>query len=141
MRKNATLDIGRSLRQIIIGVSLFLEFLAIRKSEKYGKIRLVPKQDLFHASSSIKGSVELSGKLMQEIHQIWNELEAILYFVLITIKGMFTFLLAKNTRNKLTTKICFELLLLSNVVFLICESSPTLMSHFFLILTIFKTPI
>ena len=29
---NATLDIGRSLRQIIIGVSLFLAFQAIRKS-------------------------------------------------------------------------------------------------------------
>ena len=29
---NATLDIGRSLRQIIIGVSLFLVFQAIRKS-------------------------------------------------------------------------------------------------------------
>ena len=28
---NATLDIGRSLRQIIIGVSLFLAFQAIRK--------------------------------------------------------------------------------------------------------------
>ena len=29
---NATLEIGRSLRQIIIGVSLFLAFQAIRKS-------------------------------------------------------------------------------------------------------------
>ena len=29
---NATLDIGRSLRQIIIGVSLFLAFQAIKKS-------------------------------------------------------------------------------------------------------------
>ena len=39
----------------------------------------------------ILASVELSGELMQEIHQIWhwNELEAILYFVFITIKGVF----------------------------------------------------
>ena len=35
--------------------------------------------------------VELSGELIQEIHQIyhWNELETNLYFVLITIKGIF----------------------------------------------------
>ena len=39
-------------------------------------------------------SVDLSGELMQEIHQIWhwNELEINLYFVLITIKGIFNFL-------------------------------------------------
>ena len=45
---NATLDIGRSLRQIIIGVSLFLAFHAIRKRQKYVKFR-APNQDLFHA--------------------------------------------------------------------------------------------
>ena len=41
----------------------------------------------------ILASVELSGELMQEIHQIWhwNALDAILYFVLITIKGVFNF--------------------------------------------------
>ena len=41
----------------------------------------------------ILASVELSGELMQEIQQIWhwNELETNLYFVLITIKGIFNF--------------------------------------------------
>ena len=41
----------------------------------------------------ILASVELSGELMQEIHQIWhwNELETNLYFVLITIKGILNF--------------------------------------------------
>ena len=41
----------------------------------------------------ILASVELSGELMQEIHQIWhwNELETNLYFVLITNKGIFKF--------------------------------------------------
>ena len=51
---NATLDIGRSLYQIIVGVSLFFVFQAIRKSLKYAKFRLAPNQDLFHALSSIK---------------------------------------------------------------------------------------
>ena len=36
----ATLDIGRSLKQIIIGVSLFFAFQAVRKSVKF---RLAPK--------------------------------------------------------------------------------------------------
>ena len=37
--------------------------------------------------------VELGRELMQEIHQIWhwNEIETSLYFVLITIKGIFNF--------------------------------------------------
>ena len=37
--------------------------------------------------------VELDGELMQEIHQIWrwNELETNIYFVLITINGIFNF--------------------------------------------------
>ena len=41
----------------------------------------------------ILASVELSGELVQENHQIWhlNELETNLYFVLITIKGIFNF--------------------------------------------------
>ena len=41
----------------------------------------------------ILASVELSGELMQEIHQIWhwNELEANLYFVLIILKAFLTF--------------------------------------------------
>ena len=53
---NTTLDNGRSLRQLIIGVSLLLAFLAIRKSEKYVKFRLTTNQDLFHACSSIRDS-------------------------------------------------------------------------------------
>ena len=40
---NTTLDNGRSLRQLIIGVSLFLAFQAIRKSEKYVKIQINTK--------------------------------------------------------------------------------------------------
>ena len=51
---NTTLDNGKSLRQLIIGVSLLLAFLAIRKSEKYVKFRLTTNQDLFHARSSIR---------------------------------------------------------------------------------------
>ena len=51
---NTTLDIGRSLRQLIIGVSFFLAFQAIRKSLKYVKFRLTTNQDLFHARSSIR---------------------------------------------------------------------------------------
>ena len=41
----------------------------------------------------IVASVELSGELMQEIHQIWhwNELETNPYFVLITVKGTLNF--------------------------------------------------
>ena len=71
---NTTLNNGRSLRQLIIGVSLFLQFQAIRKSLKYVKFRLtqikiccmlVPVSRMV-----ILVSVELSGKLMQEIHQI-----------------------------------------------------------------------
>ena len=50
---NTTLDNGRSLRQLIIGVSLFLAFEAIRKSEQYVKFRLAQSQDLLHAHSVI----------------------------------------------------------------------------------------
>ena len=48
---NTSLDNGRSLRQLIIGVSLFLAFQAIRKSKKYVKFRSIPNQDLLHARS------------------------------------------------------------------------------------------
>ena len=51
---NITLDNGRSLRQLIIGVSLFLAFQAIRKSLKYVKFRLTTNQELFQAHSSVK---------------------------------------------------------------------------------------
>ena len=39
----------------------------------------------------ILASVELNGQLIQEIHQVshWIELETNLYFVLVTIKGIF----------------------------------------------------
>ena len=51
---NTTLDNGRSLRQLIIGVSFFLAFQAIKKSLEYVKFRLTTNQDLFHAPSSIR---------------------------------------------------------------------------------------
>ena len=51
---NTTLDNGRSLRQLIIGVSFFLAFQAIGKSSKCVKFRLTTNQDLFHAHSSIR---------------------------------------------------------------------------------------
>ena len=64
---NTTLDNGRSLRQLIVGVSLFLAFQTIRKSQKYDKFILTPNQDLLHARSFIRdgalSSVELSGEL------------------------------------------------------------------------------
>ena len=50
---NTTLDNGRSLRQLIIGVSLLVAFQATRKSYKYVKFRLTPNQDLLHARSGI----------------------------------------------------------------------------------------
>ena len=51
---NATPDNERSLGQLIIGVSFFLTFQAIRKSLKYVKFRLTTNQDLFQARSSVK---------------------------------------------------------------------------------------
>ena len=51
---NSTLDNGRNLRNVIIGVSLFLAFQAIRKSKKYVKFRLTTNQDLCQARSSVK---------------------------------------------------------------------------------------
>ena len=57
---NTTLVNGRSLRQLIIGVSFFLAFQAIRRSLKYGKLRLTTNQDLFQARSSVKFSESLA---------------------------------------------------------------------------------
>ena len=49
---NTTLDNGRSLRQLIIGVSLFLAFQAIKKSLKY--VKSTTNQDLLQARSSVR---------------------------------------------------------------------------------------
>ena len=46
---NTTLDNGRSLGQLIIGVSLFLAFQAIRKSLKFVKFRSTTNKELFQA--------------------------------------------------------------------------------------------
>ena len=71
---NATLDNGGSLRQLIIGVSLFLAFQAIRKVKNMLNsdqqeimicFMLVPVSGMV-----IVASVELSGELMREIQQI-----------------------------------------------------------------------
>ena len=71
---NTTFDNRRSLRQLIIGVSLFIAFQAIRKrknmlnsDEQQIKIcfMIVPISGMV-----ILTSVELSGELMREIHQI-----------------------------------------------------------------------
>ena len=60
---NTTLDNGRSLRQLIIGVSLFLGFQVIRKTLKYVKFRLTTNQDLFQARSSVKFGESLASVL------------------------------------------------------------------------------
>ena len=60
---NTTLDNGRSVRQLIIGVSFFLAFQAIRKSLKYVKFRLTTNQDLFQARSSVKFGESLASVL------------------------------------------------------------------------------
>ena len=60
---NIILDNGRSLRQLIIGVSFFLAFQAIRKSLKHVKFRLTTNQDLFQARSSVKSSESLTSVL------------------------------------------------------------------------------
>ena len=51
---NSTLDNGRSLRQLIIGVSFFLPFQAIRKSLKYVRFTSTTNQDFFQARSSVR---------------------------------------------------------------------------------------
>ena len=60
---NTTPDNGRSLRQLITVVSLFLAFQAIRKRLKYAKFRLTTNQDLFHARSSVKFGESLTSVL------------------------------------------------------------------------------
>ena len=60
---NITLDNGRSVRQLIISVSFFLAFQAIRKSLKYVKFRLLTNQDLFQARSSAKFGESLASVL------------------------------------------------------------------------------
>ena len=51
---NTTLDNGRSLRQLIIGVSLLLAFQTVKKNLKYVKFRLTTNQDLLQVCSSVK---------------------------------------------------------------------------------------
>ena len=60
---NTTLDNRRSLRQLIIGVSFFLAFQAVRKSLKYVKFKLTANQDLFQALSSVKFGESLTSVL------------------------------------------------------------------------------
>ena len=60
---NNTLDNGRSLRQLIICVSFFLAFQAIRKRLKYVKFRLATNQDLFQGRSSVKFGESLASVL------------------------------------------------------------------------------
>ena len=60
---NITLDNGRNLGQLIIGVSFFLAFQAFRKSLKYVKFRLTTNQDLFQACSSVKFGESLASVL------------------------------------------------------------------------------
>ena len=60
---NTTLDNGRSLRQLIVGVSFFLAFQAIRKSLKCVKFRFTTNQDLFQARSSVKFGESLASVL------------------------------------------------------------------------------
>ena len=63
---NTTLDNVRTLRQLIIGVNLFLAFQAIRKSLKYVKFRSTANQDLFQARPSVK----LGESLASVLHKI-----------------------------------------------------------------------
>ena len=60
---NTTLDNGKSLKQLIIGVSFFLAFQAIRKSLKYIKLRLTTNQALFQARSSVRFGESLASVL------------------------------------------------------------------------------
>ena len=60
---NTTLNYGRSLRQLITGVSFFLALQAIGKSSKYVKFRLTTNQDLFQARSSVKFGESLASFL------------------------------------------------------------------------------
>ena len=88
-RTNATLDNRRSLRQLILVLACSWYFKLL------GKVKNMLNSDkqqikicfmLFPVSGMvILTSDELSGELMQEIHQIlqWNELETILDLLLI----------------------------------------------------------
>ena len=60
---NTTFENGRSLRQLIVGVSFFLAFSAIRKSLKYVNFRLTTNQDLFQARSSVNFGESLASAL------------------------------------------------------------------------------
>ena len=60
---NTTLDNERSLRHLIISISLFLAFQDIRKSLKYVKFRSTPNQGLFQARSSVKFCESLASVL------------------------------------------------------------------------------
>ena len=51
---NTTLNNGRSLRQLVIGVSFFIAFQVIRNCLKCVKFRLTTNQDLFQACSGVK---------------------------------------------------------------------------------------
>ena len=144
---STTLDNRRSLRQLIIGVSLFLAFQAIRKCYKYVKFRLTPNQDLLYARSGItdgdsgicriKWRTDARDSRNLTLERAWNKsLLCVNYYK----RHFQLFHLAKNTRNNLTpTKTCFELLPLPNMVLLICGSSLTLVAIFSSFWTIFKT--
>ena len=60
---NTILDNGSSLRQLVIGLSSFLAFQAIRKSLEYVKFRLTTNQDLLQARSSVKFGESLASVL------------------------------------------------------------------------------
>ena len=60
---NATLDKGRTLRQLITGVSFFLAFQTIRKILKYVKFRSTTNQNLFQDRSSVKFGESLASVL------------------------------------------------------------------------------
>ena len=60
---NTILDNERSLRQLIIGVSFFLTFQAIRKGLNYVKFRLTTNQNLFQARFSAKFGESLASVL------------------------------------------------------------------------------
>ena len=90
----------------------------------------------------ILASVELNGELMQETNQIWhwNELEAIFYFVLITIKGFFNFSIClKHKEENNTNKNLFWAPSIIRRGVLICGSSPTLINHYSSFSTIVET--
>ena len=74
---NTTLDNRRSLRELIIGVSLLLAFQAIMKSLKYVKFRSTINQELFQARSSVKFGESLAS-VLHLIQQMSESLSLIL---------------------------------------------------------------